>query len=56
MLFDPTLLTRHKPGPLDRGSRLRRWLARLLALAVFAIGLGAALMLFVPLLERLTVG
>lgn len=55
MLFDPTLLTRHRPGPLDRGSRLRRWLARLLVLAVLTVGLGAALLLFGPLLERLAV-
>ncbi len=55
MLFDPTLLTRHRPGPLDRGSRLRRWLARLFVLALLAVGLGAALLLFVPLLERLAV-
>lgn len=50
MLFDPTLMTRHRPGPLDPGSRLRRWLARCLVLAVLAVGTGAALMLFVPLL------
>ena len=42
MLFDPTLLTQHKPGPLDRGSRLRRWLARLFVLALIGIGIGAA--------------
>ena len=50
MLFDPTLLTQHRPGPLGRGSRLRRWLARLALLAVLAAGLGAALVLFAPLL------
>ena len=50
MLFDPTLMTRHRPGPLDPGSRLRRWLARFLVLVVLAVGTGAALMLFVPLL------
>ncbi|WP_420349932.1 hypothetical protein [Pelagibius sp.] len=50
MLFDPTLMTQHKPGPLDRGSRLRRWSARLFVLALMGVGLGAALLLFAPLL------
>ncbi|WP_422365254.1 hypothetical protein [Pelagibius sp.] len=50
MLFDPTLMTQHKPGPLDRGSRLRRWLSRLCLLALLGIGIGAALLLFAPLL------
>lgn len=50
MLFDPTLLTRHRPGPLGPGSRLRRWLARLFVLAALAVGIGAALLLFAPLL------
>lgn len=56
MLFDPTPLTRHRLGLLEPGSRLRRWLARLLVTAVLAVGLGAALLLFLPLLERLAVG
>ncbi len=56
MFFDPTPLTRRRPGFLEPGSRLRRWLARLLVTAVLVVGLGAALLLFVPLLERLAVG
>jgi hypothetical protein len=47
MLFDPTLITRHEP--LAQGSALRRFLARLGLVAVLAVGLGAALLLFAPL-------
>lgn len=50
MLFDPTLMTRYRPGPLDRGSALRRWLNRLCLIAVVVVGAGAALLLFAPLI------
>jgi hypothetical protein len=48
MLFDPTLITRHEP--LAKGSALRRWLKRLGLIAFLAVGVGAALLLFAPLL------
>ncbi len=48
MLFDPALITRHEP--LAPGSALRRWARRLLLGALLAIGIGAALLLFAPLL------
>lgn len=48
MLFDPTLITRHEP--LAPGSSLRRFLTRLGLVAVLAIGIGAALLLFAPLI------
>lgn len=47
MLFDPTLITRHEP--LAPGSVLRRFLARLGLVAALIVGIGAALLLFVPL-------
>lgn len=47
MLFDPTLITRHEP--LAPGSALRRFLTRCGLLAALAVGLGAALLLFAPL-------
>lgn len=47
MLFDPTLITRHEP--LAQGSALRRFLTRICLVAVLAVGLGAALLLFAPL-------
>ncbi|MGD1878428.1 MAG: hypothetical protein ACFB13_13130 [Kiloniellaceae bacterium] len=48
MLFDPAVITGHRP--LAPGSALRRWLKRLCFVAFVAIGTGAALLLFVPLL------
>ena len=48
MLFDPALITRHEP--LAKGSALRRWLKRLCLVAFVAVGAGAALLLFAPLL------
>lgn len=48
MLFDPTLITRHQP--LAQGSALRRFLARLGLVVALTVGLGAALLLFVPLI------
>lgn len=50
MLFDPTLMTNIRPGPLGPGSALRRWLKRLGLIAFIAAGAGAALLLFGPLL------
>ena len=50
MLFDPTLMTRHRPGPLDPGSRLRRWLGRFVLVVALGIGVRATLLLFAPLL------
>lgn len=47
MLFDPTLITLHEP--LAPGSALRRFLKRLGLVAFVAVGLGAALLLFAPL-------
>lgn len=47
MLFDPTLITRYEP--LAHGSVLRRFLARLGLVVALAVGLGAALLLFAPL-------
>lgn len=48
MLFDPALITRHQP--LAKGSALRRFLTRLGLIAFLAVGIGAALLLFAPLL------
>jgi hypothetical protein len=48
MLFDPTLITRHEP--LAQGSALRRFLTRLSLIAFVAVGMGAALLLFAPLI------
>ncbi|MGF1629984.1 MAG: hypothetical protein ACFCUT_10970 [Kiloniellaceae bacterium] len=48
MLIDPAQITRHEP--LARGSALRRFLKRLLLIACLAVGIGAALLLFAPLL------
>ncbi|HEY9538381.1 MAG TPA: hypothetical protein VIS03_12395 [Kiloniellaceae bacterium] len=48
MLFDPALITRHEP--LAQGSALRRFLTRLGLFLCLAVGLGAALLLFAPLL------
>jgi len=50
MLFDPTLMTNHRPGPLARGSALRRWLKRFCLMVILAVGIAAALLLFAPLL------
>jgi len=52
MLFDPAEFAGH--APLARGSALRRWLKRAAVgtclAVVLAVGLGAALLLFVPLI------
>lgn len=48
MLFDPAVFTEHTP--LARGTALRRWLKRIGFCAVLAVGFGAALLLFAPLL------
>jgi len=48
MLFDPLMIARE--DPLAPGSALRRWLLRLIVLVVLAVGGGAALLLFAPLL------
>jgi hypothetical protein len=52
MLFDPADFAAY--APLARGSALRRWLKRAAICtclaAVLAVGLGAALLLFAPLL------
>lgn len=48
MLFDPTLFAEHRP--LAPGSALRRWARRLLICTLLAVGIGAALLLFAPLL------
>lgn len=48
MLFDPAAFAGH--APFARGSALRRWLKRLCLLVFFAVCLGAALALFLPLL------
>lgn len=48
MLFDPAVFTDH--APLARGTALRRWLKRLGLFAFLAVGLGATLLLVVPLL------
>jgi len=50
MLFDPTLMTNHRSGPLARGSALRRWAKRLCLIAFLAVGVAATLLLLVPLL------
>jgi hypothetical protein len=50
MLFDPTLMTSVRPGPLDPGSALRRWLKRLGLIAFVVAGAWAALLLFGPLI------
>lgn len=47
MLFDPTLITRYEP--LAQGSALRRVLARLGLVVALTVGLGAAVLLFAPL-------
>lgn len=47
MQFDPAAADRTH---LVRGATLRRWLKRLCLVVFFAAGLGAALLLFVPLL------
>lgn len=47
MLFDPTLITRQEP--LAQGSALRRFLARAGLVVALTVGLGAALLLFAPL-------
>lgn len=49
MLFDPALITRH--DPLAPGSALRRFLKRLGLAAFIVTGLGAAILLFAPLVE-----
>lgn len=48
MLFDPAQFTTHRP--LAQGTALRRWLTRLCVGACLAVGAGAALLLFAPLL------
>ena len=48
MLFDVTLITRH--DPLAQGSALRRFLTRAGLVVVLTVGIGAALLLFAPLL------
>jgi len=48
MLFDPSVITDHRP--LARGTALRRWLKRACLVAFVAVGAGAALLLFAPLL------
>ena len=48
MLFDPTQFTRHEP--LARGGVLRRFLTRLSLVLCLVVGLGAALLLFAPLI------
>lgn len=48
MLFDPAGFAGH--APLARGSALRRWLKRGCLAVVLAVGFGAALLLFAPLL------
>lgn len=48
MLFDPALITRRQP--LAKRRALRRFLTRLGLIAFLAIGIGAALLLFAPLL------
>jgi hypothetical protein len=48
MLFDPADFAAY--APLARGSALRRWLTRACLAVVLAVGLGAALLLFAPLL------
>ena len=48
MLFDPAVITDHRP--LAAGSALRRWLKRLCLAAFIAVGAGAALLLFAPLI------
>ncbi|GAB4369887.1 MAG: hypothetical protein Kow00114_29930 [Kiloniellaceae bacterium] len=48
MLFDPVEFTIHRP--LAPGSALRRWLTRLCLAVCLAVGAGAALLLFAPLL------
>ena len=48
MLFDPAAFAGH--APLARGSALRRWLTRGCLAVVLTVGLGAALLLFAPLI------
>lgn len=48
MQFDPAAFA-DQPSPIRRAT-LRRWLKRLCLLIFFAVGLGAALLLFAPLL------
>ncbi|WP_193367470.1 hypothetical protein [Pelagibius marinus] len=48
MLFDPAEFA--GDAPLARGSALRRWLMRACLAVLLAVGLGAALLLFAPLL------
>jgi hypothetical protein len=47
MLFDPALF--HRSGSPRRASTLRRWARRLCLAALLAVGFGAALLLFAPL-------
>ncbi|MEO3428522.1 hypothetical protein AAFN88_06665 [Pelagibius sp. CAU 1746] len=47
MLFDPAEFAGE--SPLAPGSALRRWLTRGCLAVVLAVGLGAALLLFAPL-------